>query len=108
MTSQFEEYLPLIHDQEIPTKYLINKRQKEAAKETTCDTKCKSCKHSTEDVNNIIISSPEISGPLIRNLQIMYPQYKFNNKFETEKLFRKLQNVSVPGTVKICKNLKLS
>ena len=41
MTSQFEGYLASIHDQEIPTKYLINKRQKEAGKEATCDTKCR-------------------------------------------------------------------
>ena len=67
-------------------------------------------------------------GPLIRNLQIMYPHYKFQmvpivigalgyvpkclevyihqlgfNKTETEKLVRKLQNLSASGTVKICK-----
>ena len=35
------EDLASIHDQEIPTKYLINKRQKEAGKETTCNTKCR-------------------------------------------------------------------
>ena len=61
MTSQFEGYLASIHDQEIPTKYLINKRQKEAGKETTCNTKCRLCKHSTEDVNHIISSCPEMS-----------------------------------------------
>ena len=67
-------------------------------------------------------------GPLIRNLQIMYPHCKFQmvpivigalgyvpkclemyihqlgfNKIETEKLVRKLQNLSASGTVKICK-----
>ena len=61
MTSQFEGDLASIHDQEIPTKYLINKRQKEAAKEATCNTKCRLCKHSTEDVNHIISSCPEMS-----------------------------------------------
>ena len=61
MTSQFEGYLASIHDQEIPTKYLINKRQKEADKETTCNTKCRLCKDSTEDVNHIISSCPEMS-----------------------------------------------
>ena len=61
MTSQYEGYLASIHDQEIPTKYLINKRQKEAGKETTCNTKCRLCKHSTEDVNHIISSCPEMS-----------------------------------------------
>ena len=40
MTSQFEGYLTSIHDQEIATKYLNNKQQKEAGKETTCNTKC--------------------------------------------------------------------
>ena len=211
-----------------PTKYLINKRQKEAGKEATCNTKCRSCKHSTEDVNHIISSCPEMSvryylpvrydvvaktvlkalilktdptdkfkhqqdpkyvykvkdcefwwnlsiktatklkhnkpdivawdragkickiieiscpadvnitkkveeklnnyGPLIRNLQMMYPHYKFQmvpivigalcyvpkyleiyinqlgfNKIETEILVRKLQNISASGTVKIYK-----
>ena len=61
MTSQFEGYLASIHDQEIPTKYLINKRQKEAGKEATYNTKCRLCKHSTEDVNHIISSCPEMS-----------------------------------------------
>ena len=201
MTSQFEGYLASIHDQEISTKYLINKRQKEAGKEVTCNTKCRLCKHSTEDVNHIISSCPEMSvryylpirhddvaktvlkvlilkidptdkfqhqqdpeyvvawdragkickiieiscladvnitkkveeklsnyGPLIRNLQIMYPHYKSQmvpivigalgyvpkclemyihqlgfNKIKTEKLVRKLQNRSASGTVKICK-----
>ena len=56
MTSQFEGYLASIHDQEIPTKYLINKRQKEAGKETTCNTKCRLCKHTTKDVNHVISS----------------------------------------------------
>ena len=56
MTSQFEGYLASILDQEIPTKYLINKQQKEAGKETTCNTK-----HSIEDVNHTISSYPEMS-----------------------------------------------
>ena len=56
MTSQFEGYLTSIHGQEIPTKYLTNKRQKEADKERTCDTKCRLCKHSTEDVNHAILN----------------------------------------------------
>ena len=60
MTSQFEGYLSSIYDQEIPTKWLINKRQKDAGKETTCSTKCRLCKHSTEDNNYIISSCPEM------------------------------------------------
>ena len=41
-------------------KILINKRQKEAGKETTYITKCRLCKHSTKDVNHIISSCPEM------------------------------------------------
>ena len=61
ITSKFEGYLASIHDQEIPTKCLINKQQKEVGKETTCNTKCRLCKYSTEDVNHIIHSCPEMS-----------------------------------------------
>ena len=61
MTSQFRGYLASIHGQEIPAKYLMNKRQKEARKETTCNTKLRLCKQSTEDVNHIISSCPNIS-----------------------------------------------
>ena len=39
---------------------LINKRQKEAGKEKTYNTKCRLCKHSTKDVNHIISSCPEM------------------------------------------------
>ena len=59
-------------------------------------------------------------GSLIRNLQIIYPQYKFQMvpitigalgyipsvwkfEMEPEKLVWKLQNVSISGTVKIYK-----
>ena len=51
-----------MHNQEIPAKYLINKRQKEAGEETACNTKCRLRKHSTEDVNHIISSCPEMSS----------------------------------------------
>ena len=43
MTSKFQCYLASIHNQKIPTKYLINQRQKKASKETTGNTKCRLC-----------------------------------------------------------------
>ena len=61
MASQFEGYLASIHDQEIPTKYLINKRQKKPGEETTSNIKCRLCKHSAEYVNHVISSCPEMS-----------------------------------------------
>ena len=73
-------------------------------------------------------------GPLFKNLQILYPEYKFEmipiivgaigyapkcltqylsqlgfNNIEIRKIIRKMQNISVSGTEKICKTfLKFS
>ena len=73
MTSQFRGYLPSIHGQEIPSKYLTNKRQKEARKETTCNTKLRLWKQSTEDVNHIISSCLNMSvknySPIRHNVE---------------------------------------
>ena len=88
--------------------------------EISCPTDVNITKKVEEKLNNY--------GPLIRNLQIMYPHYKFQmvpivigalgyvpkclemyihqlgfNKIKTEKLVRKLQNLSASGTAKICK-----
>ena len=228
ITSHFEGYLGAIQDQEIPTKFLINKRQQDSNQVITCNKNCRLCKSNIEDVNHIISSCPQMSmryylpirhdvvaknllkahiqkhsptenfkhqtdpeyiyrvgdkeywwnlsiqtatkvphnkpdiiiwdrsektcsiveiscpadvniskkveeklnnyGPLVRNMQIMYPEYKFSvapiivgalgfvpkclskylrelgfNNTETKRLIRKLQNLSVCGTVKICK-----
>ena len=62
MTSQFEGYLSAISDQELPTKYLLNKRDKDAGKTPTYDTKCRLCKHATEDIPHIISSCPQVSS----------------------------------------------
>ena len=53
-TSHFEAYINTIHDQEIPTKFLINKREKDNNQEITCNNKCRLCKNNVEDVNHII------------------------------------------------------
>ena len=59
--SHFEGYLNAIHDQEIPTNFLINKRKHDSGKEPTCNIKCRLCKNNVEDVNHIISSCPEMS-----------------------------------------------
>ena len=71
-------------------------------------------------------------GPLLRNLQILYPEYKFEmipivvvalgyilkcltqylsqlgfNNIKIRKIIRKMQNISVSGTVKICKTFEV-
>ena len=61
VSSHFEGYLNATHDQEIPTKFLINKRQRGSGQEPICNTKCRLCKNNVEDVNDIISSCPGMS-----------------------------------------------
>ena len=39
LTSHFEDYIAATQDQEIPTKYLLNKRARDAGKEPPCNNK---------------------------------------------------------------------
>ena len=57
VSSHFKGYLNDICDQEIPTKFLINKHQRDSGQEPTCNNKCRLCKN----VNHIISSCPEMS-----------------------------------------------
>ena len=54
LISHFEGYIVAIQEQEIPTKYLINKRARDAEKEPPCDNKCCLCKTNVEDFIHII------------------------------------------------------
>ena len=48
LTSHFEGYIAAIQEQEIPTKYLIKKRARDAGKKPPCDNKCCLCKTNVE------------------------------------------------------------
>ena len=61
ISSHFEGYLNAIHDQKVPTKFLINKRQRNSGQEPTCNTKCRLWKNKVEDANHIISFCSEIS-----------------------------------------------
>ena len=61
VSSHFEGYMNVICDQEIPTKFLINKRQLNSKKISTCNTKSRLCKKKVENVNYIISSFQEMS-----------------------------------------------
>ena len=60
-SSHFEGYMNTICHQEIPTKFLINKRQRNSRKKSTCNTKSRLCKNKVENVNYIISSFQEMS-----------------------------------------------
>ena len=53
ITSQFEVYLGAIQDQEIPTKFLVQKRHIDSGQSPTTN-KCRLYKINSEDVNHII------------------------------------------------------
>ena len=61
-SSHFESYITAIHDQELPTKYLRNKRDRDAGKEPICNNKCRLCKHNIEDINHIISGCTHMSA----------------------------------------------
>ena len=62
MASHFEVYYPAIHDLELLTKYLKNKRDRDDGKQLTCDNKCRLCKTNIEDFVHIICGWPNMSS----------------------------------------------
>ena len=58
LTSHFEGHIAAIQEQEILTKYLINKRARDAGKKPPYDNKCCLCKTNIEDVIHIISCCP--------------------------------------------------
>ena len=54
LASHFEGYIAATQEQEIPTKYLINKRARDTGKKPPCDNKCRLCKTNVEYVIHII------------------------------------------------------
>ena len=54
VTSHFEGYYSAIHDQELSTKYLKSKRDRDDGKQSTCNKKCRLCKTNIEDIVHII------------------------------------------------------
>ena len=58
LTSTFVAYAYTIQEQEIATKYLINKRQRDFGSLPTVTSRCRLCKSNIEDVTHIISSCP--------------------------------------------------
>ena len=58
ITSQFKGYLGTIQDQQIPTKFLVHKRQIDSVQSPTTNNKCRLCKINIEDMNHMVSSCP--------------------------------------------------
>ena len=62
ITSDLEGYMGTITEQELPTKYIRNKRDRESGKTPTCNSKCRLCHTAIEDVTHVICNCPEMSA----------------------------------------------
>ena len=61
IASDLEGYMGTITEQELPTKYIRNKRDRESGKTPTCNNKCRLCHTAIEDVTHKICNCPEMS-----------------------------------------------
>ena len=61
LTSHFTSYVCAVKEQEIATKYLINKRQCDEGKTPTISNKCRLSKTSIKDITHIISPWPMMS-----------------------------------------------
>ena len=62
ITSEFESYMFSVQEQEISTKYLINKRYRDNHNNPQCDNRFRLCKDAIEDVQHVISSCPLMSS----------------------------------------------
>ena len=60
ITPSLEGYMETITEQELPTKYIRNKRGRGSGKTPTCNNKCRLCHTAIEDVTYVICNCPEI------------------------------------------------
>ena len=62
ITSDLEGYMGTITEQELPTKYIRNKRERDLGKTPACNNKCRLCHTAIEDVTHVICNCPEMSA----------------------------------------------
>ena len=62
VTSECENYLSTIQDQELPTKYLRYKRMLDKGNIPDHSNKCRLCMSSVEDIGHILAGCPQISS----------------------------------------------
>ena len=71
LTSGVEIYIPFLQDQELPTKFLKNKRDRDSVENPSCSNKCRLCINNVGDISQIIAGCSQISAiyylPLIHD-----------------------------------------
>ena len=62
VSSQLENYLSITQDQELPAKYLENKRARDSGKTPDCNNKCRLSPTNVEDISLIIAGRSHMSA----------------------------------------------
>ena len=62
LTSEVENYISVLQDQELPTKVLKNKRDKDSGKNPSCNNKCRLCINNVEDISYIVAGCSQMSA----------------------------------------------
>ena len=60
ITSDLEGYTGTVTEQELPTKYIRNKRDSDSGKTPACNNICRLCHTAIEDVSHVICNCPEM------------------------------------------------
>lgn len=93
MTSHFEGFAHAIQEQEISTKFLMNKRMLDAGKPPTIDSKCRLCGKAPEDISHIICGCSKMSAryyiPLRHDAVARYLWNALRRKFCEKRSFDK-------------------
>ena len=71
VTSEWEDYLSAIQDQELPTRYLQYKRVLDEGNIPNHNNKCRLCMSSVEDIGHILASCPQMSSRFHLTLNMM-------------------------------------
>ena len=62
LTSEVENYISVVQDQELPTKFLKNKRDRDSGKNQNCNNKCRLCINNVEDISHYAAGCSQISA----------------------------------------------
>ena len=62
LTSEEGNYISVVQDQELPTKFQRNERDKDSGKTESCNNKCRRCINNVEDISHIVAGCSQLSA----------------------------------------------
>ena len=62
LTSEVENYVSVVQDQELLTKFLKNKRDRDSGENPSCSNKCRLCINNVEDISDIVAGCSQMSA----------------------------------------------